>query len=211
MFLTLNQEIMIYKPVIITYLAIIICIRPRSHSYPKFILHARETHLLDCVMHASLKTALFTLSWVPVFISVQQVCGQLIWIQGRSMQPSLNPDSSLGTRDLLLIQKYGLRRADSFSKGDVVILHSPIDPEKILVKRITALQNETVKPRSSSYPKKQLKIPPNHLWIEGDSIHSVDSNSFGPVSSGLVVGKARWIVYPFNRYGPIPSKSLDME
>jgi mitochondrial inner membrane protease subunit 2 len=40
--------------------------------------------------------------------------------------------------------------------------------------------------------------------LEGDNIHSIDSNTYGPVSTGMVVAKATWIIWPPNRFGPVP-------
>lgn len=122
------------------------------------------------------------------------------------MRPSLNPDSSLGSHDLLVLKKYGLRKPGSIAKGDVLVFRSPMDAERIMVKRVLATPGDTIKPRpTSTYPKKQVRIPPNHVWLEGDNIHSIDSNTFGPVSTGLVIGKAVQIVYPTSRWGQVPA------
>lgn len=155
------------------------------------------------------RTAIYALSWIPVAITVQQTCGQLFWVYGSSMQPSLNPDSSLGYKDLLVVQKFGLKKPDSFKRGDVVVLRSPSDPARIVVKRVTAVQGDVVENPRNTFPRKNVKIPTSHLWVEGDNIHSVDSNIYGPVSSGLVVGKARYIVWPPSRWGLIPERQLD--
>lgn len=156
------------------------------------------------------RTIFWSLSWVPVAVTFTQTIGQPIVIQGRSMQPTLNPDSSLGRRDWVLLQKYGLR--SDLHRGDVVVLRSPSDPNKVLIKRIIACGGDNIKPRdASNYPKQQLKIPPSHLWVEGDYVHSQDSNDFGPISSGLVMGKARYILWPPSRWGPIPPSSTDAE
>ncbi|CBX99081.1 hypothetical protein LEMA_P083200.1 [Plenodomus lingam JN3] len=40
----------------------------------------------------------------------------------------------------------------------------------------------------------KVVVPYGHLWIEGDNWRSsLDSNDFGPISKGLVIGKARWV------------------
>lgn len=152
-----------------------------------------------------MRAVLWTISWVPVAITLTQTVGQVAWVQGASMKPSLNPDSSLGSRDLVLLQKWGVKRPGVLSVGDVVVLRSPLDPKKIMIKRVLGLGGHTVGIRpTSQYPRNQVKIPTAHLWVEGDNIHSVDSNEFGPVSTGLVIGKANYIIYPFSRWGPIP-------
>ena len=83
--------------------------------------------------------------------------------------------------------------------GDVVLLRSPTDPEKILIKRVLGVAGDEILTRAP-YPKPRCPIPTNHLWVEGDNIHSVDSNNFGPVSTGLVIGKATRIVFPPSRF-----------
>jgi inner membrane protease subunit 2 len=59
---------------------------------------------------------------------------------------------------------------------------APDDPDRIITKRIIALEGDTVL-TALSYPDKFVKIPKGHCWIEGDDVlHSKDSNVYGPVS-----------------------------
>lgn len=53
------------------------------------------------------------------------------------------------------------------------------------------------------YPRQGATVVPrNHLWVEGDNeFHSIDSNTFGPVSLGLVVGKVVLLLWPISRWG----------
>lgn len=151
------------------------------------------------------RTVFWALSWVPVALTFTETVGQVMWVNGRSMQPALNPNENLGSNDLVVLQKWGLRSPQSIRTGDVVAFLSPLNPNRILIKRVLAKEGDTITPRpTSSYPKNEVEIPTNHLWVEGDNIHSIDSNDFGPISSGLVLGKATTILYPFNRFGPIP-------
>ena len=49
--------------------------------------------------------------------------------------------------------------------------------------------------------KSYIRVPEGHCWVEGDHTgHSMDSNSFGPVSLGLVTAKASCIVWPPRRW-----------
>lgn len=51
------------------------------------------------------------------------------------------------------------------------------------------------------YKSEIVRIPDGHCWVEGDHAgHSMDSNSFGPVSLGLVTAKATFIVWPPSRW-----------
>lgn len=122
------------------------------------------------------------------------------------MAPSLNPALSTSANDILLVRKYGLKKPDSFQRGDVVLFRSPSNPEKILTKRIVGLQGEQIRPKSP-YPKSVATIPRNHFWVEGDNaMHSIDSNTFGPISQGLIIGKALTVLWPLSRYGADFSK-----
>lgn len=151
------------------------------------------------------RAVLWGLSWVPVSLAFTQSVAQIAWVQGVSMQPSLNPDNSLGKRDLVLLKKYGMRKSSSFKNGDVVVVRSPLDPERVMIKRVIGVEGQVIHPRpTANYPHREVRIPPNHLWIEGDNIHSIDSNTFGPISIGLITGKAVKILLPFDRIGPIP-------
>lgn len=51
------------------------------------------------------------------------------------------------------------------------------------------------------YKKPFIKVPEGHCWIEGDHTgNSLDSNTFGPVSLGLLTARATYIVWPPARW-----------
>jgi signal peptidase I len=53
-----------------------------------------------------------------------------------------------------------------------------------------------------------VRVPEGHLWAMGDNRNnSIDSRAEGngPVPLTDVIGKARFIIYPFDRLGPIPT------
>lgn len=156
------------------------------------------------MLRYSAKIALLTLSWVPVAVVVSDHIAHIGRIEGASMKPTLNPDSSLGWSDFVFLTKYGLRDPGAFKVGDVVFLRSPSNPEHILVKRILGLHGDEILTKSP-FPRPKCVIPPNHLWVEGDNIHSIDSNTFGPVSAGMVIAKATHVVFPPSRFGPTPA------
>ncbi|GEQ68753.1 hypothetical protein JCM33374_g2421 [Metschnikowia sp. JCM 33374] len=118
------------------------------------------------------------------------------------MSPTFNPGTESTSKDVVLMRKYNLKWPTSLSRGDVVMFRSPEDPEKLVAKRVIGLQGDVILPRSDQYPKKHALIPRNHLWVEGDNaFHSVDSNKFGPISQGLVVGKVMGVIWPLSRIG----------
>ncbi|CAN6603658.1 mitochondrial inner membrane protease subunit 2 [Trichomonascus vanleenenianus] len=152
-----------------------------------------------------IRKVLIGLSWVPVVVTFNQTVGYVSWVQGSSMKPTLNPEENLGWRDMVWLQKYGQRTPGALKVGDIVMVRSPVDPGKLLVKRILGIGGDEIVPRpDSEYPKSSVRIPPNHIWVEGDNCaHSIDSNAFGPVSLGLVEGKATRVVFPPSRFGII--------
>lgn len=121
------------------------------------------------------------------------------------MKPTFNPDSSpYGSKDRVLLWKFNVKNIENLKVNDVIFLKSPINPNQIYTKRIKGLASDLIIPR---YPDTRSKvlIPLNHIWVEGDNIHSIDSNTYGPVSTGMVVAKVAWIIWPLNRFGPVSS------
>jgi inner membrane protease subunit 2 len=50
------------------------------------------------------------------------------------------------------------------------------------------------------HKQKYIVVPQGHCWIEGDNFESsYDSNAFGCIPLGLIVGKVKFILYPLDR------------
>lgn len=82
---------------------------------------------------------------------------------------------------------------------------SPLDPEKIAVKRIIALEGDLVRPRTAHH-QPAIRVPKGHIWVEGDAgtdKESLDSNTYGPISTRLVTGRLTHILYPWKKFGRI--------
>ncbi|GME87820.1 unnamed protein product [Ambrosiozyma monospora] len=140
-------------------------------------------------------------SWIPVLYVIHEHVFHIGKIEGISMKPTFNPTANI--RDHVLLWKWNVKRPETLKQNDVVFLRSPINPELIYIKRIKGQQGDLITPR---YPDTRSKvlIPTGHVWVEGDNVHSIDSNTYGPVSTGLVIGKVGYIVWPLNRIGPVP-------
>ncbi|ODV89867.1 hypothetical protein CANCADRAFT_12307, partial [Tortispora caseinolytica NRRL Y-17796] len=130
-------------------------------------------------------------SWMPVAVVVNDYVGSVMAIEGRSMRPAFNETD--GARSWVLVRKLWV--LDSLRNRDVVVLRSPQNPEAVVVKRIVATEGEEVRTRGT-YPKPLTVVPKGHVWVEGDNIHSVDSNTYGPVPTGLILGKVSYVLHP---------------
>lgn len=150
------------------------------------------------------KVSFIALSWVPVVMTVTENVAHFGRIEGISMKPALNPDSSLGWTDFVFLWKYRIRDPGQLNVGDVVLLRSPRTPTRSWSSASWA--SRKTKSSQDPIPRPIATVPRNHLWVEGDNLfHSVDSNTFGPVSAGLVIAKATHVIFPFSRFGPISS------
>jgi len=143
--------------------------------------------------HPRLAWTVATLSWLPIGIMFTSHVGTVMFVTGRSMQPTLNPDDSKW-RDIVIFDRFSIR-IQEYNRGDIVALKSPSD-HKLIVKRIIALGGDVVK-TLPPYPDSEVRIPEGHAWVEGDEpFHSEDSNTFGPIPLGLVDSKATTIIWP---------------
>ncbi|XP_027430670.1 mitochondrial inner membrane protease subunit 2 isoform X1 [Zalophus californianus] len=83
-------------------------------------------------------------------------------------------------------------------------LRSPKNPEQKIIKRVIALEGDIVK--TIGHKNRYVKVPRGHIWVEGDHHgHSFDSNSFGPVSLGLLHAHATHILWPPERWQKLES------
>mmetsp|Transcript_15333 Transcript_15333/g.39466 ORF Transcript_15333/g.39466 Transcript_15333/m.39466 type:complete len:179 (-) Transcript_15333:1746-2282(-) len=137
--------------------------------------------------------------WViPVGVTVWDLGVCIRPVEGRSMQPVLNPEAAPGavpSRNWVLVNRWAALSV-SLMRGDVVILTHPEKKDVSVVKRIVAFEGDVIK--TNGYKKQQyLKIPVGHCWVEGDHpVASKDSNSYGPVPLGLLTGKVIAILWP---------------
>ena len=77
-------------------------------------------------------------------------------------------------------------------RGDLVTLTSPVQPGRIVCKRVLGLPGDVVcvDPTGMKAPSTEhVVIPKGHIWIMGDNAAaSRDSRDYGPVSLSLVRG-----------------------
>ncbi|GAA5903247.1 hypothetical protein JCM8208_002251 [Rhodotorula glutinis] len=150
-------------------------------------------------------------SWGAVALFFNEHVYSIATVSGRSMQPTLNPDSPSMIKDIVLLNRYAALAAahgdrSGFKPGDVVAVKSPVKPGTLLIKRLVALPNSIVR-TLPPYPESTVRVPQGACWIEGDErYHSRDSNTFGPVPMGLVESRVDWVLWPPSRFGPVKER-----
>lgn len=133
---------------------------------------------------------------IPIGITFFDSVCYVARVEGISMQPVLNPENS--KVDYVLLNRWSVRTYE-LSRGDVISLVCPKDPDQKLIKRIVGLEGDIIK--TIGYRKPFVRVPQGHCWVEGDHVgHSLDSNIFGPVALGLITAKASYIVWPPHRW-----------
>ncbi|KAH6262391.1 mitochondrial inner membrane protease subunit [Parastagonospora nodorum] len=144
-------------------------------------------------------------------------------VSGASMAPTINPTvHETGRRDVVFVRPYLHGRNSNntwdIERGDVVTFWKPHKPEEVGLKRVIALEGDTVYPKSGSLlnaaanrlagmpdgladsdpdsilsgreEKGKVVVPYGHVWVEGDNWRSsLDSRDIGPISKSLVMGK----------------------
>jgi signal peptidase I len=131
-------------------------------------------------------------------------------VDGHSMLPNFTTDQFIIVSRLSYILSEPQR-------GDVVVFHYPLEPDRDFIKRIIGLPGETVtilegrvyingklldEPYIESFCRGkscdgEWVIPPNNYFVLGDNRGaSKDSQDFGPVDRKYIVGRA------FVRYWP---------
>jgi signal peptidase I len=135
---------------------------------------------------------------------------QPVRVEGTSMLPRLED------RDRLFINKF-VYRISAIERGDVVVFHYPLDPEKSYIKRVIAVPGDRLriergkvllngKLLQEDYVPEEFRdtrsmsemaIGPDTYFMMGDhrSISS-DSREFGPVERDLIYGKAVFVYWP---------------
>ena len=120
------------------------------------------------------------------------------------MTPTLNKDFKYdepNIDDRVIVNL--MRSGRNVRRGDIVAFRSPQDPEKIVIKRVIAIQGDMVFPLPP-HPTEPIIIQWGQLWVEGDNedkSKTKDSNWYGPIPRGLVLGTVEAVVWPLNHFG----------
>ncbi|KAJ7947277.1 mitochondrial inner membrane protease subunit 1-like [Quillaja saponaria] len=120
---------------------------------------------------------------------------------GPSMLPTISLDNSL-----LLVEKM-TTHFGKFGHGDIVLVRSPENPRKVITKRLTGMEGDSISylvdPKNSDRSE-TIVVPRGHVWVQGDNIYaSNDSRHFGPVPYGLLEGRVFWRIWPPKSFGTL--------
>jgi signal peptidase I len=179
---------------------------PDSPAAPK--VEKRSSLLRTVVEILVLVAAAFVIA-----LLVQAFLVKPFTIHQVSMKPTLEEG------DRILINRLAYRLGDP-SRGDIVVLNSPINPEEDLVKRIVAVAGDRVAvtdgrlyvndvPQEEPYLLEQdmrgemaeITVPDGHVFVMGDNRNnSGDSRMFGPVPTDSLIGSAFVIYWPVGHW-----------
>ncbi|KAN0085787.1 Peptidase S24/S26A/S26B/S26C [Tylopilus felleus] len=150
----------------------------------------------------ALKRTFGVFYWLPLGLAFTHYGYTIKTVRGRSMQPTLNPDTS-AFDDIVLFDRLGVHSGRPIGKGDIVSLRDPVNSRKMIVKRVVAVAHDVVQ-TLPPYPDTEVLVPEGHIWVEGDEpFRTLDSNTFGPVPLGLVDAKLSYIIWPLHRVGSL--------
>ncbi|RDB28390.1 Mitochondrial inner membrane protease subunit 1 [Hypsizygus marmoreus] len=125
--------------------------------------------------------------------------GRPSFMSGPSMLPTFAHEGEVVIENRLSYRLFPER----LSRGDLVVLQSPIEPGHIICKRIIGMPGDIVcvDPTGVWAPSTEhVKIPKGHVWISGDNAaYSRDSREYGPVSMSLIQGTLFARIWPLHR------------
>ncbi|KAL8512298.1 hypothetical protein ACS0TY_018685 [Phlomoides rotata] len=125
------------------------------------------------------------------FLSLLHLTDAYIFSPTLAHGPSMLPTLNL-TGDVLLVEKLS-PLLGKVAPGDVVLVRSPVNPRRAIVKRVVGMEGDTVTflvDPGRSDRSQSLVVPKGHVWIQGDNVYaSRDSRSLGSIPYGLVLGK----------------------
>jgi signal peptidase I len=144
---------------------------------------------------------------------------QVSRVEGDSMLPTLEDGQYTVVNKLIY-------RLHPPQRGDVIVFRAPDEPDRDYIKRVVGVPGDKIEIRSGwviindlklrepyemgrpDYSRPPEKVKPGHLFVLGDNRqNSSDSHLWGQLPIGRVRGKASLRIWPFSRFGLIPSFS----
>ncbi|GIW70007.1 MAG: signal peptidase I [Patescibacteria group bacterium] len=157
-----------------------------------------------------------TIIGTAVFLLVYILVGQFLEVTGNSMYPYLQD------KEHIIAEKLSIK-FEPIRRGDVIIFWHPGGEQILLVKRVIALPEETIKIQNGfiyingqkleepylpantvtegrDFLKEGLdyKVAQDFYIVMGDNrTESTDSRYWGPVAKNKIIGRALAVFYPF--------------
>lgn len=155
---------------------------------------------------------------VVLALSIRALLVEVYVVKGESMEPTLH------SYERVLVNKfvYRMRKPEP---GEIIVLQDPRQPKQELIKRVIAVEGETVEVREGvvyvdGRPLREpyinpdygflrdsdaVTVPPGHIYVMGDNRGaSLDSRMLGPIDTTTVDGKAIFMFWPLSRFGSGP-------
>ncbi len=171
-----------------------------------------ERVTLRAILREVIETAFMTL---VIFLLVRMAC-QNFRIEGHSMEANLHDGQFLIVNKLV----YYVHPPE---RGDVIVFHSPANPNKDFIKRVIGLPGEEVEMTDGVIYIDGVRLEETYLsnrgqrswgpqvvgefeyFVLGDNRNnSSDSRSWGMLDGNAIIGKA-WVSYwPLQYLGPVP-------
>ena len=172
-------------------------------------------------MKSFLREALITIAMaVVIFFILQSTVSNFVIVE-TCMEPNFVED------ERILVNKVIYRFGEP-ERGDVIILHPPLNPETLFIKRVVGLPGETVEVKDGTvyingkkldepyikepprYTMSETKIPQNEYFVLGDNRNNAnDSHNGWTVPRQSIIGKAWLSVWPISEWELIPDYPLD--
>ncbi len=142
---------------------------------------------------------------------------QPVKVEGTSMLPAL------ADQERIFVNKF-IYRLGQIERGDLVVFWYPADPTKSYIKRVVGLPGDVVaidrgivyingKPLREEYVPRQFRdygtmaprvVEPDTYFVLGDHRNSSnDSRNWGLVPRKDIYGKAVFIYWPLEKFGPV--------
>ena len=146
---------------------------------------------------------------ILVVVGIRTYIFTPIKVNGTSMSPTLLPN------ELMILNKIGKNNLNRF---DIVV---DKEKKKYIIKRIIALPGESVayidgklyineKVVKDDYSKSrtndfnEIKLANDEYFVMGDNRSvSSDSRYIGPIKKEQIIGKSKFIIFPFNKIGNV--------
>ncbi|TFH33063.1 MAG: signal peptidase I [Anaerolineales bacterium] len=153
-----------------------------------------------------------------LFLGVNLITAR-IRVEGISMEPSLHEGQ------FVVVNRLAYRWREP-QRGDIIVFRFPLNPERRFIKRVIGLPGDTIvvqsgevfingeviyEPYLSVTPRYDGEwiLGPDELFVLGDNRNnSSDSQNWGPLPEGEIIGRAVFVYWPPSEAGLIPHYDL---